>query len=170
MRDLTTSWPAIPDWANAELRQNDIIVRSVMPASQHLVSGNLAAFSASAGIEGTGVGGFGRVEGETYALRLARDRLLAVNAPAASASPGWHQEGFAATDVSAMYHVFEIEGDGIPALLEEALLIDPRNAGPSAIVVFAGQQVIAYHHGDRLRLHIERGMAPYLWQWMEARD
>ena len=101
---------------------------------------------------------------------IARDRMLVVNAPASSTPPGWHAEGYAITDVSAMYHVFEFEGPGLPDLIAEAMFVDPRAQSPSAATVFAGQQAIVYHRDGKLRVHVERGFAPYIWQWLEARD
>jgi sarcosine oxidase gamma subunit len=169
MRDLTSSWPAVPDWNRAVLDQNDITVRSVPVDSQHLVSGNLAGFAAKAGLPDQGAGAFGQVSGERYALRVARDRVLVVNAPADAMDAGWHEDGYAVTDVSAMYHVFEIEGAGLDAVIGEAMFVDPNAQSPSAMTMFAGQQAVVYYHEGWLRVHVERGFAPYLWQWLEAR-
>ena len=165
MRDLAQSWPRIPDWSGTAYEGRGIHVTSVAGLSQHLVSGNLAPF-------GDSVGGLGIVGSERAAVRVARDRILVVNADPALVARGWHEEEFAVTDVSAMYHVFEISGSGVPALLREALLIDPDNAGPSAAVMFAGLHAILYcvESRDRLRLHVERGHAAYLVNWLEARD
>jgi hypothetical protein len=170
MRDLTTSWPAVPDWRHARLDQNDITVRSVFVTSQHLVSGNLEGFSAKVGLSDQGAGAFAEVNGGRYALRIARDRMLVVNSPADALDGGWHEDGHAITDVSAMYHVFEFEGSGLDALIGEAMFIDPNGQSPSASTMFAGQGAVVYYHEGRLRVHIERGFAPFLWQWLEARD
>jgi sarcosine oxidase gamma subunit len=170
MRDLTSSWPNVPDWRGANLDRNGILARTVDVGPQHLVSGNLAAFAAAAGLSDTGAGAFGDVTGARYALRIARDRLLAVNAPASSTAAGWHVDGYAVTDVSAMYHVFEFEGTGLPDLIAEAMFVDPNAKSPSAATIFAGQQAIVYYRDGRLRVHVERGFAPYIWQWLEARD
>lgn len=170
MRDLTTSWPPVPDWRHAALDRNDIIARSVLVTSQHLVSGNLDGFAAKAGLPDQGAGAFAEVSGARYALRIARDRALVVNGAADALDAGWHEDGYAVTDVSAMYHVFEIEGGGVDALIGEAMFIDPNGQSPSASTMFAGQGAVVYYHEGRLRVHIERGFAPYLWQWLEARD
>jgi sarcosine oxidase gamma subunit len=170
MRDLTSSWPAVPDWSNAALLHSGIICRSVVVASQHLVSGNLAGFSKRAGLIDQGVGAFGVTGGDRYALRIARDRMLVVNGPEDATRGSWYADGFAVTDVSALYHVFAFEGDGLDRLIGEAMLLDPKAESPSAATTFAGQQALVYHHEGRLRLHVERGFAPYIWQWLEARD
>jgi sarcosine oxidase gamma subunit len=168
MRDLTSNWPAIPDWAS-EIDQNDIVVRNAFPESQHLVSGNLTSFATAAGLADEGAGAFARVSSEHYALRIARDRILVVNGAADAMDAGWHEDGYAITDVSALYHVFEIEGDGTDALIGEAMFVDPNAQSPSAMTMFAGQQAIVYYHEGRLRVHVERGFAPYIRQWLEAR-
>lgn len=165
MRDLAQSWPRIPDWSGTAYEGRGIHVTTVRGLSQHLVSGNLAPF-------GDDIGALGIAGPDRATVRLARDRVLVVNADPALVSPGWHADGYAATDVSALYHVFDITGAGVPDLLAEALLIDPDNAGPSAAVMFAGLQAILYcvESRDRLRLHVERGHAAYLVSWLEARD
>lgn len=165
MRDLAQSWPRIPDWSGTAYEGRGIHVTSVSGLTQHLVSGHLAPFGAD-------IGGLGIAGRDKATIRVARDRILAVNAEPSLVTPGWHEEGFAATDVSALYHVFEISGPGVPDLLREALLVDPDNAGPSAAVMFAGLQAILYHveNHETLRLHVERGHAAYLVNWLEARD
>ena len=170
MRDLTSSWPAVPVWDSALINRNGLKAVTVTLASQHLVSGNLMAFARAAGLANEGVGAFGEAVGERYALRVARDRLLVVNAPADAVGGGWHAEGYAVTDVSATYHVFEFSGEGVPSLIEEAMFIDPELQSRSAATMFAGQQAIVYRHGGKLRVHVERGFAPYIWQWLGARD
>lgn len=170
MRDLTSSWPAVPDWRSARLIGPDLSVRTLPLVSQHLVSGNLGVFAARAGLPDQGAGAFAEVSGERYGLRVARDRMLVVNGPTDALDGGWHADGYAVTDVSALYHAFEIEGEGIAMLIGEATAMDPASLSPSAMILFAGQQAVAYYHEGRLRLHVERGFAPYIWQWLEARD
>ncbi|MDB5524900.1 MAG: hypothetical protein JWM58_2663 [Rhizobium sp.] len=170
MRDLGPNWPSVPEWTSAEHAANGIRVRSLAGLTQHLVSGNLDAFSAKSGLDGSS-GALSTVDGDRYALRMARDRMLVINGGAGNLDPGWHTGGYAVTDVSAALHVFEIEGDGIADLLGEALVVDPENAGPSASVMFAGQVATLYYVGSRakLRLHVERGFASFIWSWLEAR-
>lgn len=170
MRDLTASWPAVPAWTDVSLDRGDLRVKTTTLQSQHLVSGNLAAFAAKAGLPDTGAGLFQQVSGERYSLRVARDRVLVVNGAAETLGPGWHLEGYAVTDVSATYHVFEFEGDGIEALLQEAMFVDPSIQSPSAAATFVGQAAIVYYRDGKLCLHVERGFAPFIWQWLEARD
>lgn len=165
MRDLAQSWPRIPDWSGTTYEGRGIHVTTVAGLTQHLVSGNLAPFGAD-------IGALGIASGNRATIRVARDRVLVVNAEPSLVTAGWHADGYAATDVSALYHVFEISGPGVHDLLREALLVDPDNAGPSAAVMFAGLQAILYclESRETLRLHVERGHATYLVNWLEARD
>jgi hypothetical protein len=35
-------------------------------------------------------------------------------------------------------------------------------------MLMAGVRAIAYRHGQGVRLHVERPLAPYLWGWLET--
>lgn len=170
MRDLATKWAAVPDWSSAVLEAPGLKVRTRPGLVQRLVSGDLEAWAAQAGLSGTGVGAFGLALGDLYMVRVARDRALSVGEPDFAASPGWRAAGFAVTPMSAGFHVFEIAGRSASAVIARATTLDPRDGGPSASLAFAGAQAIAYFHSDAetLRLHVDRGMAPYIWTWLSA--
>ncbi len=170
MRDLATKWAAVPDWSNAVLEAPGVKVRTRQGLVQHLVSGDLEAFAARAGLSGTGVGAFGLADGDRYMVRVARDRALAVGDPHFDASAGWHAAGFAVTPMSAGFHVLEIAGRCVSAVVSRATTLDPRHGGPSAGMAFAGAYAIVYFHGDAetLRLHVDRGMGPHVWAWLSA--
>jgi sarcosine oxidase gamma subunit len=171
IRDLSGKWSPVPQWATAVLNRTGFTVRSIAGLTQHLVSGDLDAYAARDGAIGTGTGALGLATGDRYSLRLARDRMLVIGAQPDLARGGWHEDGFAVTDMSAAYHIFEIDGDATDELLAEALLIDRRNPGPSAAVHFAATPAILYRHEveNRLRLHVERGLAASVWTWLELR-
>ncbi|MGO9770576.1 MAG: hypothetical protein ACLPSW_13665 [Roseiarcus sp.] len=170
MRDLGAKWTAVPDWSNAVLEAPGLKVVTRLGLIQHLVSGDLEAFAARAGLSGTGVGAFALADGDRYMVRLARDRVLAVGDPGFDASPGWHDAGFAVTPMSAGFHVFEIAGRSVSAVVSRATTLDPSVGSPSASMAFAGAAAVAYFHGDAetLRLHVDRGLAAYLWTWLSA--
>jgi sarcosine oxidase gamma subunit len=169
MHDLGQYWPPIADWDKVRIARHGLTVRPVPGLSRHLVSGALSAFAGLAGLDGEGVGALGLAMGQRYMVRLARDRLLAVGLAGELAASGWHEAGFAVTDVSAAFQAFEIEGALPSGLLAEATAIDPAHPGPSAAVVFAGMPVILHAHGaaDRLLLHIEQSQANALWSWLK---
>jgi sarcosine oxidase gamma subunit len=171
IRDMAANWPDVPDWKTATLEGAGLVVKTIGGLGQHLVSGNLDAYAKADGVVGTGIGALAVADGERYALRQARDRMLVINARPKLGRPGWYPAGFAVSDISAALHVFEISGPGIAALLGEALAIDPDKGGPSAAVVFAGLAATLYHHQDRdkLRLHVDRGSASHIWTWLSSR-
>ena len=157
MRNLAEQWPHVEDWTKAADIGAGLHLATVEGLRQYLVSGNLTAFGASTGA----------FAGNSPVLRIARDRILAVNPDPALVTTGWNAAGFAMTDVSAMYHVFELSGADLDSLVSEAVLIDPQNGGPSAAIVFAGLPAIVYWIGEgRLRIHVERPYAAHLLSWM----
>lgn len=168
MRNLGEKWTAVPDWTEAAITIPGLDIRSLSGLSQYLVSGDLEAWSRRSGVSATGVGAFGRADGSRYAVQVARGRLLVVCAAGLGIAPGWHDEGFGVTVISAGLHVFQAEGPAVPALIARATPIDPGARSASAALTFGGVDAIVYRRGEGLRLHVERSLAPYLWSWMEA--
>ena len=169
MRNLAEKWPAAPDFATARLNKDGVTIRTLGGLSQLLVSGDLAAWSKASGLAGEGVGVGAVASGDKYTVRIARDRILAIGEQPFPVAAGWHEGGFAVSVVDAGLHVFEIEGPGLTALVARATMLNPGQASRSASVLFAGVNVLFYRFGDsnRVRLHIDRGLAPYLWEWLE---
>ena len=169
MRNLAEKWPAAPDFAVATLNNDGVTVRTVGGLNQLLVSGDLTAWSQASGLAGEGVGAGAVASGEKYMVRIARDRILAVAERPSPIAAGWHEAGFAVSVVDAGMHVFEIEGPGLAGLVARGATLDPGQASRSASVLFAGVNVLFYRFGspDRARLHVDRGFAPYLWEWLE---
>ncbi|PLP60157.1 hypothetical protein CYK37_08350 [Mesorhizobium loti] len=168
MRDLAQKWTAMPDWHEAVIAVPGLTVRTRSGLEQYLVSGDLVAWSEVSGLADRGVGAFGTAEDDRYTVRLGRDRLLAVSTAPFDIATGWHEEGFGVTATSAGLHVFEIEGPAGAELISRATPVDPGAASASASLVFGGVGVIAYHHQGTLRLHVERGLATYLWTWLKT--
>ncbi|WP_296745281.1 hypothetical protein [Mesorhizobium sp.] len=169
MRNLAEKWPAAPDFATAVLNKNGVTVRTLGGLNQLLVSGDLAAWSKASGLAGEGVGAGAVVGGDRYTVRIARDRLLAVGGQPLPIVAGWHADGFAVTVMDAGLHVFEIEGPDLDRLIARGTALDPGHTSRSASILFAGVSVLFYRFGNpnRARLHIDRGLAPYLWEWLE---
>lgn len=170
MPDRARNWDAAPDWSLAALSGRDIAIRSLDLPDQALISGDLAAFGLASGFDPQGAGALGAVRGDAYTVRLRRDRLLAVGALPGAISEGWSPAGFAMTPIGGADHVFELAGAGLPGLLSRATTLDPARPGPSAAIGFAGVPAVLYRHADsgHLRLHVERGLAAYLWSWFRA--
>lgn len=170
MRDLAEKWSEMPRWASHVLEAPGLTVRTLTGLSQLLVSGDLDAWNRMAGMQGPGVGALAVAAGDRYAVRLARDRILAVATSPFEIKAGWHDEGFAVTRLNAGLHVFQADGPSLPGLISRAVTVDPVNAGPSAALSFAGVPASVYRHqdNDTLRVHVDRGLAAYLWTWLET--
>ena len=163
MLDLSQHWPRTPDWKHPLELSSGLALTTVLGLRQYLVSGNLDPF-------GESIGAFGMATDERVVLRAARDRILAVNPDDELVAAGWHPRGYAMTDVSAMYHAFELSGDDLADLISEAVQIDPRNGGPSAATVFAGTQAFVYWRATgRLRVHVELPFATHIVSWLQSR-
>ncbi|KSV74472.1 hypothetical protein N182_27915 [Sinorhizobium sp. GL2] len=169
MIDHLTKWAPLPNWSQACLASEGIEISSVPALDQHLVSGELIAFGKQTGVSPEGVGALAIASGAAYSVRIARDRLLVVGVREKLVA-GWHHEGFAVTPTSAGLHVFQLSGKNAFDMVCRATTIDPANPGPSAATHFAGAMVFLYCHRDKqtLRLHIDRGLATYLWSWFCA--
>ncbi|ENN83875.1 hypothetical protein RHSP_41714 (plasmid) [Rhizobium freirei PRF 81] len=170
MVDHARKWDAAPDWSTAKLIGKDIAIWSIELPDQTLVSGDLAAFGRNAEMDGRGVGTFGHVDGEAYTIRLARDRLLAVGRLPQTVREGWNEAGFAITSFGGANHVFELSGEGQADLLARATSMALLDPGYSASVGFAFVPSVLYRHGplNNLRLHVERGLAVYVWAWLKT--
>ena len=166
MRDLAEKWSVAPDWQNAVIATPGLAIRAVLDLNQLLVSGDLDAWTRASGVDGTGVGALGAAQGDRYAARLARDRLLVVSNSPLAIAMGWHAEGFAVTAISAGLQMFEVEGMALDAFIARGTTLDAKQASASAALSFAGISAIVYRHQGRLRIHVDRGLAAYLWTWM----
>lgn len=169
MRNLAEKWPPAPDWTTAVLNTDGISVRTLDGLNQLLVSGDLTAWAQASGLAGEGVGAGAVANGDKYMVRIARDRILAVSGRPLPVAAGWHAAGFAVTVMDAGLHVFEMKGPGLAGLVARGTALDPRQASLSASILFAGSGVLFYRFGnpDRARVHVDRSIAPYLWEWLE---
>ena len=166
MADLGECWPQEPDWRAAPHAWG-LEIRPVDGVFQTLVSGDLEAWSAGSRI-GLDVA---PAPGRDYAVRVARDRVLAVTTQPMASRPGWNASGHAATDLSGGYLLLEISGARLPALLSRAATLPRLDASPSAAIRFAGLDAVAYFMGQGvLRLHVDRSLSAYLWSWLQATD
>lgn len=170
MPDPATAWAPPPDPATRRIEVPGLAVRQILGSSQTLVSGDLAAAAARAGVSAEGVGALGLAEGETYSVRLARDRMLIVGTGETPLAAGWDPAGFAVTATDAGLAVFEIAGPLAEAVVARATTLPIAGTGPSAAVVFAGIAAVLYRHGttETLRLHVDRGHAAFVWDWLDT--
>ncbi|AZV18351.1 MULTISPECIES: hypothetical protein [unclassified Mesorhizobium] len=168
MRDLAEKWSVAPDWQSAAITTPGLAIRAVLDLNQLMVSGDLDAWTRASSIGGTGVGAFGIAQGDRYAARLARDRLLVVSKSPLAIATGWHADGFAVTAISAGLQIFEAEGMALDAFIARGTTLDPAKPSASAALSFAGISAVVYRLDGKLRIHVDRGLATYLWTWMET--
>jgi hypothetical protein len=168
MLDLLSKWPSASP-AQPVLAAPGIDIKMLAGTSQHLVSGDLSNWYRLAGMNDEGVGALGFATGSAYTVRIASDRILAVNATAAVVTAGWHPDGFAVTDMSAALCVIDMHGEALAQIIRRATAIDPRETSPSANCQFAEVTAAIYYYGDRntVRLHVDRSFAPHVWTWLE---
>lgn len=169
MLDRSHTWPESPDWLSTRIALDGLAVRSIMDIPQFYVSGDLDRFRAIHSLAEP-VGLMGLAAGERYVLRMARDRMLVVGVDDDALSMGWNDNGYAITRMSSALHVFEIAGTHARELVARGCMFDDRDPSPCSTVQFAGITVSLYCHGDTdvLRLHLDRGLAPYLWTWINS--
>jgi hypothetical protein len=165
MPDRSGFWPA-PPAPDARLEGEGLSVRQLPPVPQVMVSGATDRFLAARGL-GPAVGLLGQVTPERYALRLARHRMLVAGVRQDHETAGW-QDGVATTPMTGALAVLEIAGPNGMALFARASAIDPRLSSASAALDFAGVHAALCRVEGALRLHVDRGLVPYLFDWIAA--
>ncbi|MGB6116899.1 MAG: hypothetical protein WBF87_01640 [Mesorhizobium sp.] len=164
MVDLGDTWPAAADW-NTRRRPWDLEIREASGVFQAIVSGDLDAWKTSTGIDPSAEPSSTR----DYAVRLARDRILAVTTQPVLIGAAWNAAGYAATDVTGGWLVIDFSGRNLSALVSRATTVPGLDHSPSAAMNFAGSRAIAYLLAeDLLRLHVDRSMSSHLWEWLTA--
>jgi sarcosine oxidase gamma subunit len=173
MPDRGLFWSPVPDWPRVGIQYRELNVATRSTAAAWLVSGNLAKF-----LEGHGRlscrGPREVCDPETYALRLAPDRLLFVsrNGPSDDLPAfGWSDDGVAVTEVSDGFMLFDVTGGAALDLMKLGANYEfeavPAGPAESALMLFAGLKVAVARLEKGWRLHVERPDAAALWQWLQ---
>lgn len=148
------------------IRTAQLEVELLAPLHQIMLSGDLAAGLARYGLSKS-LGLMAGAQGETYALRLARGRMLIVGAGTDAAVAGW-SEGIATTPMTGALAVLELRGEGTAELIARATPIDLCQASPCAALNFAGVTSVLYRHEGAVRLHLDRGLVSYMADWIRS--
>jgi hypothetical protein len=163
-------WTPAPDWRTAEIARADLKIRPVRGLTQFLLSGDLQAAFASFDPRPESVGLWSIAQEGRMAIRISRDRALLASATPLAAPQGWRPGGWAASDASDAYGVFEFTGVGLRDLVAEETAADLDAGSPSAAILFSGVPALLYRRApDTARLHIEAALAPYIWRRLETR-
>jgi sarcosine oxidase gamma subunit len=171
MFDRSEFWSPLPVWREARLEGHALTITPVAIASAWLLSGESTVLLARAGITASS-GPRDVVRGERYALRLAPDRLLLLNAGATVEHFGWQTDGWALSDVSDGWIAVDVLGEGAAAFMaqgsEYVFAAPPVAAQESAQLLFGGLKVAVSRRPAGWRLHVERPWAAALWHWLAA--
>lgn len=143
-------WGPMPE-VGAMLQGAGVTAIVAHSPERSLVSGDLVAFARHC---------------DAPTLRLARDRALVLGTTGLAS--GWHDEGFALSDLSAGLALIQVSGPGLADLVAKATMANADDIGPSKAITFAGIPVVLGGAGDALDLHVERGLLGYLWSWTSA--
>ncbi len=173
MPDRGLFWSPVPDWARADIQHQGLGVTARSVDVIWLVSGNLSAFlQRRSGLPFAGPRDI--CDSESYALRLAPDRLMFVGRDATMAHGeafGWSDGGVAITDVSDGFILFDITGPAARDLMALAAAYDfesvPAAPAESASMLIAGLKAAVSRRQSGWRLHVERPYAPAMWRWLQ---
>ncbi len=112
--------------------------------------------------------GAGTKTSATYALAMRRDRMLVVNGP--MLQDGWHDSGYAVSDMSSAHVAFEFEGSATMDLLSRGTDIDFNNKSAGVARRFRGFDILLYQAncGVSVRLHIGHGHADTFYRWVQG--
>lgn len=159
MRDDRSKWPPAPaDFSRLE--SDAVVVTHSNVGRQYLISGPSVVQDMKGEIGWPDVAQTGE-----YVLRTRRDQTLHVGGPAQET--GWiGTRGLAISDMTAGYCVFSLSGTGAFALLSRGAELDLARPSRSVARYMWGMNTILYRHkvSDSYRLHVERGLAPALYQ------
>ena len=173
MHDRGEFWSPVPDWPQVALHPGGVDVIPVTVASICLVSGGVQQLLAHHGI-GEILWPHQPCSGDSYALRLAPDRVLWVGAGDSTALETCmgFTNGCAVTDVSDGIMIFDVHGERAAELMAQGseYPFEDTTTLPleSASMQFAGFRLAVARRSVGWRLHIERPWAPALWRWLEA--
>ena len=171
MHDRAQFWSPVPDWPRVSLHAAGIEIAPVNATSVWLVSGDqqqlLARYAA-----GESLGPRQVCSDDSYALRIAPDRVLFVADAQAFDVSAVTAPGCAITDVSDGMLIFEVRGEGAAELMAQGseYPFDDTTVLPheSAMMQFAGFRLAVSRRAQGWRLHVERPWAAALWRWLQA--
>ena len=174
MHDRAQFWSPVPEWSQAALRGAGIAVVPVNGASAWLLSGNFTELLARNNI-GAIHGPRQLCSSETYALRLAPDRVLVVDGEASTAALTVDPvPDCAVTEISDGMVIFDMSGEAAAELMAQGSEYPFGDTSvlplESASMSFGGFRVIVSRRTNGWRLHVERPWAAALWRWLEARS
>ena len=171
MHDRGQFWSPLPDWTSAVLSTPTVSARPVATGAAWQLSGECGGVLTRLGV-GAVRGPRDRCADARYALRLSPDSVLLVAAGTIEIEPGWHDAGYAATDLGDALVIVDLEGPGVAEVMAAGseysfadVTVRPHE---SARLQFAGHTIAVSRRPAGWRLHVPRPWAAALWRWLEA--
>ena len=166
--DFASKWAPVPDWDSVHIDRPDVAISCCRPGAMVVVNGGFHAALDLAGIDSAPVGWPDVARGRSYAVRLARERVLIVGGT--DLASGWHESGFAVSRAEDAAVVFEASGPGTGELLSSGAEVFFDHPSACAVRVLAGMPVILYRHDReyRVRMHVARPSAAGFFSWLSA--
>lgn len=167
MFDFGAKWT--PAFLNPRSTNGAVTCFTVQGPSLVLVSGNIGAGLAALNLREP-LGATSIAGGDAFALAMSRDRCLAVSLYPLNVMEGWHEGGYAMTEMSDGMTVLELNGSGLSALLAQATALDWSSAMRSAAISFAGVAAAAVFResASRLWLIVETPSLPAVQRWLAS--
>jgi hypothetical protein len=163
-------WSNYPVWSDVAIGRDGWQARPVLGLDQLTINGDVHAARAALAPDAKEVGLWGKADGGTYTVRLARACALLVSRQLIETNEAWQPTGWIARRSDDAYLVIELSGPAVGEVVSEGTSVDINSGSPSASVLFAGVIVALYRsRDDRVRVHVPSDLAPYLWRWLETR-
>ncbi len=170
MRDRGTFFAPVRDWEHDGFEGDGRRVEFGVPRQAMIVSGDVDAFLGRRGL--LPLGPRDATSNETYALRLAPDRVLYVSADVVPIDQGWSEAGYAVAGMTDGMILCDVSGPRGLELLQQGTSYDlpARDTRPneSCHILFAGLRVAIVRRDGGWRLHVERPYATALWSWFHT--
>ncbi len=153
MRDRGQFWTPVPDWASARIEGDGVRVEAVAAGQILLVSGEVGVFLGRRGV-GPSLGPRDAKPGDTYALRLAPDRVLYVSAAVEPIDRGWSAAGCAVTGMTDGMILCDVSGPRALELLQQGTSYDLKalDERPNEFVQHPLRRTSRCNHPPRRRL------------------
>ncbi|MFO1406590.1 MAG: hypothetical protein U1F08_03545 [Steroidobacteraceae bacterium] len=171
MHDRALFWSPVPDWSSATIRSASVDGRASLPGAAWQLSGEWGSVLTRLGV-GAVRGPRDRCGDARYALRLSPDGVLLVADGPVDLAPGWHEAGYAATELGDAFVLVDLEGPGAAAVMaagsEYPFASTTVRPLESARLQFAGHTIAVSRRPQGWRLHVPRPWAAALWRWLEV--
>lgn len=163
MRDDSAKWAPATGRERGSVTIGSVTLSPVLLTRQTLISGPYEAALKLAGMR-FATGWPEPVDGDTYALRLRRDRILVINGLALE--DGWHDAaGLAVSDMSSGYAALELKGSNAFAVLQRGTEISRTQPSASVARLFYGHAAFIYARGPGCyRLHCGAAQLESVWE------